>query len=82
MRRQFHGIYIGPRNDLRGERAILMLEEHRVQDMVPAHGQVIARTVVAQFDNLETPYSHGWHQFQITDFKFEYEYLYEHGEEI
>lgn len=74
MSKQYHGTYDGKIKELRGKRALLIVEEHEVQDMVPAHGQIMARTCTAQFDDLDTPYSHGWHSFPITDFVLEYEY--------
>lgn len=50
-----HGTYIGPREDLRGERAMIRLD-----------GLVLE----AQFDNFDlAPLCYGWHAFAVEEFE-------------
>jgi hypothetical protein len=67
-RKQRSGIYIGPIADLKGKTALLMVETHYVQDMIPSHGQVQSVTLTAQFDDVHTGLGFGWHPFDIKDF--------------
>jgi hypothetical protein len=46
-----HGIYIGPREDLKGKGALLV------------HLRSFRRHTTAQFDDLRLPESRGWHTF-------------------
>lgn len=63
-----HGTYIGPRKELKGKRALVKIERHYVQDMIPSHGEVVSVTVTAQFDDVATGLGHGWHNFRLDDF--------------
>lgn len=74
MIRQYHGTYVGSRPELKGKTAIVQVETHDVQDMVPRHGQVLCETLTAQFDDRNLPEALGWHGFGLDDFQLDYEY--------
>lgn len=55
-----HGTYVGPLKHLQGEMAL-------IDDDLPAK----KNKVMVQFDNIESPFGHGWHMFDKSDWRLD-----------
>lgn len=61
---QRHGTYIGSKRDTKGKPLAGQTSLLLVNDATPS-------VVKAQFDNIETGYGYGWHEFSADEFELD-----------
>ncbi len=62
--------YIGPVDCMKDQTALVKFKGVSVSRKGEKGNQVKEDCVLVQFDDFHSPYSHGWHEFEKSDFEF------------